>query len=78
MPNESAILGNTTFTRCKSLVARPLAINFSDGGGSQRIDPKSEFLVDEKRLKNDPLAASQLDHYIQNRRVRVIEKGVTF
>lgn len=74
--SQNAVVLSGTFSRYKSLVARPLAINYSDGGASQRIEPNAEFLVDENRIKRDPIAMEQVASYVKARKVRLIEKGV--
>lgn len=70
------VINDTTFTKCRSLVRRPLEINFSDGKEIQRIEPISEFYIDETRLNKDNLAKKQFDGYVKDKKVRILATGV--
>lgn len=70
------VINDATFMRCKSLVRRPLEINFADGRETQRVEPVAEFLVDETRIESDTLAKKQFDGYVRDKKIRILAKGV--
>lgn len=74
---EAKVLENTTFAECRNLENRPIEINWSDGGGSQRINPRETFYVDENRLANDTLANKQFESYIESKTIRVLRRNTS-
>lgn len=64
-----------TYMKVRNVVGRPLEINFSDGGDTQRIPSKSTAYIDEQRLANSQLAKNQVDRYVDNNCLRVLKRN---
>lgn len=65
----------STYMKVRNVVGRPLEINFSDGGDTQRIPSKSTAYIDEQRLANSQLAKNQVDRYVDNNCLRVLKRN---
>lgn len=72
---ETPKVTEPTVMKVRNVVGRPLEINFSDGGDTQRIPSKSTAYIDEQRLANSQLAKNQVDRYVDNNCLRVLKRN---
>lgn len=66
---------SSTYLKVRNVVGRPLEVNFSDGGDTQRIPSKATAYIDEKRLANSQLAKNQVDRYVANNCLRILKRN---